>query len=112
MLESFNKNKYGILLMCFSSIFVCIGQLFWKLSTELGVVQLMLGFFFYCVGAILMIIAYKFGSLSVLQPVLSLNYVFSILLASVFLYEQITILKVVGVLIIISGVILIAGGDD
>ncbi|WP_312832214.1 EamA family transporter [Sedimentibacter saalensis] len=111
MLESFNKNKRGILIMCFSSIFVCIGQLFWKVSAENGVVPLFLGFLFYGIGAMIMIIAYKYGSLSVLQPVLSLNYVFSIILASIFLNEQITNLKVTGVVIIIIGVVMIAGGD-
>lgn len=59
-----------------------------------------------------MIIAYRFGKLSVLQPMLSLNYVLSILLAAVVLKEEITILKCVGVLIIIAGVIMIAGGDE
>lgn len=32
MLESFQKNKKGILLMLVSSICVCVGQLLWKLS--------------------------------------------------------------------------------
>jgi len=59
-----------------------------------------------------MIIAYKYGKLSVLQPMLSLNYVLSIFLAAVVLKEQITLLKSIGVLIIIAGVILIAGGDE
>ena len=58
-----------------------------------------------------MIIAYKYGKLSVLQPMLSLNYVLSIFLAAVVLKQQIT-LKSIGVLIIIAGVILIAGGDE
>ena len=49
--------------------------------------------------------------LSVLQPMLSLNYVLSILLAALVLKEEITLLKCTGVLIIIAGVILIAGGD-
>ena len=111
MLESLKRNKYGIFIMCMSSILVCVGQLFWKLSAVQGIVQLTLGFLFYGIGAILMIIAYKHGSLLVLQPVLSLNYVFGILLSSVFLHEQITVLRVVGILIIITGVILIAGGD-
>mgnify|MGYP001003489014 CR=1 FL=1 len=98
--------------MCISSIFVCMGQLFWKLSTKNGVIALLIGFLLYGVGAIVMILAYRYGSLSVLQPVLSLNYVFSIILANVFLNEQITLLKLIGVLIIIIGVISIAGGDE
>ncbi len=112
MIESLRKNKHGILLMCLSSICVCIGQLLWKLSAEQGIVLLMFGFIFYGIGAIIMIIAYKYGSLSVLQPVLSLNYAFSIILASVMLHEHISLLKAFGVLIIITGVILIAGGDE
>ncbi len=112
MLESFRKNKKGILLMLISSICVCIGQLLWKLSSEYGIIVLLAGFCFYGVGAIIMIIAYKFGKLSVLQPMLSLNYVLSIVLAAIVLKERITILKCLGVLIIIGGVILIAGGDE
>lgn len=112
MLESFKKNKKGILLMLISSICVCIGQLLWKLSSEYGIIVLLAGFCFYGVGAIIMIIAYKFGKLSVLQPMLSLNYVLSIVLAAIVLKERITILKCLGVLIIIGGVILIAGGDE
>lgn len=112
MLESFQKNKKGILLMLVSSICVCVGQLLWKLSATQGIIVMLAGFCFYGVGALIMIIAYKYGKLSVLQPMLSLNYVLSIFLAAVVLKEQITLLKSIGVLIIIAGVILIAGGDE
>ena len=112
MLESFQKNKKGILLMLVSSICVCVGQLLWKLSSAQGIIVMLVGFCFYGVGVLVMIIAYKYGKLSVLQPMLSLNYVLSIFLAAVVLKEQITLLKSIGVLIIIAGVILIAGGDE
>lgn len=112
MLESLKKNKKGILLMLVSSICVCIGQLLWKLSSENGIEFLMIGFVFYGTGALVMIFAYKFGSLSVLQPMLSLNYIISIVLAKSILNESVTLLKVVGILIIMIGVILIGGGDD
>ncbi|WP_430866338.1 EamA family transporter [Clostridium neonatale] len=112
MLDSFKKNKKGILLMILSSICVCIGQLLWKLSSTEGIIFLIIGFGFYGFGALIMIIAYKFGSLSILQPMLSLNYVLSIILAKSVLNESITLLKVVGILIIMLGVILIGGGDD
>ena len=59
-----------------------------------------------------MLIAYRFGSLSVLQPMLSMNYVLSILLGAVVLKEVVTIRKVIGVLVIMAGVILIGGGDE
>lgn len=112
MLESFHKNKKGILLMLVSSICVCVGQLLWKLSGTQGIIFMIVGFCFYGMGALVMIIAYKFGKLSVLQPMLSLNYVLSIILAAIVLKEEITILKSIGVLVIIAGVVMIAGGDE
>jgi drug/metabolite transporter (DMT)-like permease len=112
MLESMKKNKAGILLMCVSSVCACVGQLFWKLSAKEGILLLLFGFLFYGAGAFIMLIAYRFGSLSVLQPVLSLNYVFSVILGAAILNEPVTILKVAGVLVIITGVLFIAGGDE
>lgn len=111
MLESIHKNKKGILLMCFSSMCVCIGQLLWKLSTQGNLFFLLAGFVLYGIGALVMLVAYRFGSLSVLQPVLSLNYVFSIIFSTTVLNETVTLAKCIGVLIIIVGVLLIAGGD-
>ena len=112
MIESIQKNKEGILLMLVSSICVCVGQLLWKLSAMQGLIFMLAGFAFYGVGALIMIVAYKFGKLSVLQPMLSLNYVLSILLAAFVLHEAITLYKVIGVIIITCGVIMIAGGDE
>lgn len=97
--------------MLVSSICACVGQLMWKISAEQGLVIMLLGFCFYGAGALVMLIAYRFGKLSVLQPMLSLNYVLSIILGAAVLKEPIPILKCIGVLIIISGVIMIAGGD-
>ena len=112
MLKSIQMNKKGILLMLVSSLCVCIGQLLWKLSADMGIIVMLAGFFFYGIGALVMLIAYRFGKLSVLQPMLSLNYVLSIFLAALVLKESITILKCIGVIVIIAGVILIAGGDE
>ena len=111
METSFEKNKKGILLMILSSLCVCVGQLFWKLGANNHLLYVLIGFCFYGLGAIIMIVAYKYGSLSVLQPMLSLNYVLSLFLAAAILHEHISIQKVVGVVIIIAGVTLIGGGD-
>ena len=98
--------------MLISSLCVCVGQLLWKLSADMGIIVMLAGFLFYGAGALVMLIAYRFGKLSVLQPMLSLNYVLSIILAAVVLKESITILKCIGVIVIIAGVVLIAGGDE
>lgn len=112
MIESIKKNKKGILLMGISSICVCFGQLFWKIAATQGFIYMFIGFACYSIGALLMIVAYRFGKLSVLQPMLSLNYVLSILIAALILKETITLLKVIGVLVIIVGVLMIVGGDE
>ncbi|WP_449137034.1 EamA/RhaT family transporter [Solobacterium moorei] len=112
MIESIQKNKKGILLMLVSSVCVCVGQLLWKLSATQGLVFMLAGFVFYGAGALIMIIAYKFGKLSILQPMLSVNYVLSIILAAFILREAVTLYKVIGVIIITCGVVMIAGGDE
>ncbi len=112
MLESIKKNKKGILLMLISSVCVCLGQLFWKLAINDNLPMLILGFTFYGIGALIMIVAYQYGSLSVLQPMLSLNYVLSVILGYLVLNEVITLTKSIGIFIIIIGVVLIGGGDE
>ena len=111
MLESFRKNKKGILLMLISSVCACVGQLLWKLAAEQGFIFTIAGFAVYGIGALVMILAYRYGKLSVLQPVLSMSYVLSIFLAAIVLKEEITLLKVIGTLVIIAGVVFVAGGD-
>lgn len=111
MVKSLKENGKGILLMLISSICVCTGQLFWKLSSK-ELLFLLLGFSLYGIGAIVMLIAYKFGSLSVLQPMLSFNYIFTVVLARFVLYEEIDMLTYIGILIVFIGVVLIGGGDN
>lgn len=98
--------------MICSSVCACLGQLLWKLSADGNYILLIAGFFLYGIGALTMIIAYKFGKVSILQPVLSLNYILSIILAATVLDEEITLVRCIGVLGIMAGVLLIAGGDE
>jgi len=67
---------------------------------------------FYGFGAILMLIAYRYGELSTLQPILSMNYVLSLIFAKVFLNETIITFHVIGIFIIVFGVVLIGGSDE
>ncbi len=109
--ESFEKNKKGILLMLAAAALACVGQLFWKLSAESGVWYMLLGFALYGLGAVFMLTAYRFGSVSVLQPMMSANYALSAVLGIFVLQEKISALKVIGIFVITTGVILVGGGD-
>ena len=97
--------------MIVSSLFVSFGQMFWKMFHTEGVWALILGLLLYAAGAIVMIIAYKYGKLSVLQPMLCLAYVFAIFIAVFILNESMTPFRIAGIAVIILGVILIGGGD-
>ena len=112
MFASFQKNKKGIYLVLCSAVLVCIGQLLWKLSATEGLLYLVIGFAFYGIGAVLMVIAYRYGELSVLQPMLSMNYVLSVVLGVLILQETLTVTKAIGICVISFGVILIGGGGS
>ncbi len=101
----------GIPLMLLSAVCACFGQLLWKLSSEQGFWVMIAGFAVYGFGAVLMLIAYRFGKLSVLQPMLAANYALSAVLGVLWLHEALTPLRIVGVCVVTLGVILIGGSE-
>ena len=105
-------NRFGILLMILSSFCACIGQLFWKLYTDGNLFNLCVGFLLYAAGFMAMIIAYRYGSVSKLQPILSLSYVFAILIGYAVLGESIAIYKISGIASITAGVAIIGRSAD
>lgn len=98
----------GIILMVISSLFSCIGQFMWKLGATRGVGFIVVGFCLYAVGALLMLVAYRFGELSVLQPILGLSYVLSLLMGFIWLGEVISVGRAAGVVAVVVGVALVA----
>lgn len=109
--ESIKKNIKGICLILIASMLTSVGQLFWKLSNGKDVKMVVIGFICYGLGAVLMILAFRYGSLSVLHPLMSAGYIFAIFLGQTQLHENISVSKFAGVAIIIFGVTLIGGGD-
>ena len=109
---SIKKNWRGIILILISAFTLAGGQFLWKLSLGNNLLLLISGFALYGLGAFFMIISYRFGSLSVLHPMMSASYVFAFILGGVFLKESITILMILGLLVIIIGNIFIGGGDN
>jgi len=112
MLRSISKNKKGIGFILISAFLLALGQLFWKFSGTNINLQMIAGFLCYGIGAITMVIAFKFGSMSVLHPLMSTSLVFNILFGYFILKEQIDIYKISGIVLIFIGVIFISGGDE
>ena len=75
-----NNLHKGIAIMLFSSLMTCTGQLCWKLSADHSILFLPLGFGMYGFGALLVVIALRFGDLSNMHPLLSAGYILSVAL--------------------------------
>lgn len=108
--EKKKTSGLGIVLMLMCAVCLCTGQFIWKRYD--GLRSLVIGLVIYGLGALAMLIAYRFGSLSVLQPVNSVSYVISAVLGSVFFNEAITAGKVLGIVLIMLGVFFLARGDS
>ncbi|WNS42740.1 EamA family transporter [Paenibacillus sp. MMS20-IR301] len=112
MLQSFRNNKKGIVFILFSALCTSVGQALWKLSDQKSLLYLFFGFCLYALGALLMLIAFRHGALSVLHPLLSVGYLFGLFIGYFFLLEMVTYKELIGTLIILCGVIMIGGGDS
>lgn len=107
-MSSRNNHWIGISLMLCSALCAATGQLFWKLSASSNTMFLTLGFILYAIGALLMIGAYRFGSLSLLQPILASSYVVGFFYGWALLGEDISLTKFSGLICILMGVFLIS----
>ena len=72
-----------------------------------NLVYLLGGYAIYAIGSLAMILAYRYGDLSVLQPINSMNYVFSSTIAVLVLQESMSFINIIGIALIIGGVITI-----
>lgn len=109
-----NKSSIkGIIVMIVASFITATGQLLWKLfQLENSLLYLILGFSLYGIGAILMIIAFKYGKYSAVHPMMCTSYIFALGYSSIFLSEKINLIQVIGVLVIIFGVFLIGRENE
>ena len=96
----------GVVLMLLCAICLSLGQFIWKCYD--GILPLIIGFGIYGLGALAMLCAYRFGSLSVLQPINSVSYVIAAVLGSIFFHETFTAGKTAGIVTIMAGVFLLA----
>ncbi|MDK0616304.1 EamA family transporter [Clostridium perfringens] len=106
-----NKLWKGILLIVVSALCTSFGQLFWKVGVSKNIWLIFLGFILYGIGALTMIIAFKFGELSILHPLMCIGYIFALINGFLFLDEKIAFFQFIGIVIIIIGVVFIARGD-
>lgn len=109
--EKEKQLRIGIVLILLSAVMTCSGQLCWKLGamyTEYTILLYLIGFGLYGMGALLMMIAFRFGEMSILHPMLSVGFIGALILGKVFLDEVITIKSFLGVVLILIGICLLS----
>lgn len=109
-----NSHRTAILIMILCTAFTSAGQLLWKTGLKQADLSLslltlinlpfLLGFVSYAIGAILMLIAFKKGELSVLYPIIATSYVWVTIISPWLFNEQISPLKWIGIITIVISV--------
>ncbi len=87
---------------------VSAGSVWGQLIPILKTPQVLIGFICYAVSAVLWIAVLSNIDLSLAYPMVSLAYVVVFVASWLFLGEQISTLRIVGLLIIVSGVVVIS----
>ncbi|WP_297521149.1 EamA family transporter [uncultured Clostridium sp.] len=108
-------NK-AYLLFPIMTLFGALGAFYFKKGTDTltGILSLFtnwkiyVGGFFYVTAAILNIIALKYLPYSVVIPLTSITYVWTLIIARLALGEKITIKKIIGIVLILIGSIYVA----
>ncbi|MCF7871698.1 EamA family transporter [Candidatus Woesearchaeota archaeon] len=99
---------------------IAIGQYFLKLSTnesgELTILitnwHLWLGLILYGVGAIFLVLALRKLNVSTAYPMMSLSYIWVLIIAVIYFEEIVSFWNILGMLFIISGIIVLGGKNE
>ena len=107
----------AIIIVIICTVFTSAGQIFLKLGTReiTGIwsyvnSMVIIGFALYFFGALLLIVALKYGELSVLYPIIAITFIWVSLLSVSILGESMNAMKWIGVMVIVIGVSFIGVG--
>lgn len=96
------------LLLTAMTLFGSLGSVFFKaFSTRKRYLLLLTGFGFYGIGALLNIYLLKLLPYTIVLPANALTFLWALLFGRIFFKETIGILRITGVLVIISGLFLL-----
>ena len=111
---------WAILLILFTTLLTSSAQILYKLgipalkfdlNSALTNYYLIGGLLLYGIGALLMIISFRGGEVSVLYPIIATSYIWVSILSIYFLGEKMNTFRWIGVFIIIVGIVSIGYGS-
>ncbi len=115
-----SKKLRSILLVIACTVFTSVAQVLYKIASKtiswnpVDLIQnfwLLGGMALYAGGAVLLIVALRHGSVSLLYPIIATSYIWVTLLSMFIFGEQIHYLRWIGVGAIIVGITFIAFGE-
>lgn len=108
-------RMWAIGLVLFSTLLNTVAQISFKFASEsfafsfVGIVfnwPLLLGFGMYAVSAVLLVVSFRGGELSVIDPLQSCSFVWTPIGAWLVVNEVLSVMNIVGIGIIVSGILL------
>jgi drug/metabolite transporter (DMT)-like permease len=117
--ELSSKRYFPFLLMILCTLLNTVAQYFLKVGTTnltFDVYKIITNFEFvfgcavYGISSILLVVALKYGDLSVIYPLISITYIWVTLVSYFFLHESLGLKKTGGIILILGGVALITKG--
>lgn len=104
----------GSFIGSFGAVFLKAGamRLEFKLQSLLRNWRLAAGVFFFCISSIFFVLGLREGELSVLYPMVSLGYVWTLFWSRWFFRERLTSTKFVGLALILLGVAMVGFGTS
>lgn len=108
----------GLMVLC--TAFTSMAQVFYKFGAErlefnlvtlITNLPLITGMALYILGAVIMIMAFKGGEVSVLYPIIATSYIWVSLLSIYFFNESLNLFRWMGIFVIIIGIIFISLGS-
>lgn len=112
---------WAILLVIFSTFLISISHVLWKFGANtlkfnlISIITnyyIMGGLALYAFITLLILIAYKGGEVSVLNPIIATSYIWTTILSIIIFADIINSSKVIGIFIVIIGVSLVGYGGN
>ncbi len=105
---------FGSFIGSFGAVFLKSGavRLQFNLRSMIRNWHLLAGVFLFCFSSIFFVLGLRDGELSVLYPMVSLGYVFTLFWSRMFFKERFTATKFAGLALILAGVVMVGLGTE
>ena len=103
----------AIVLMILTTLFTSSAQVLYKFSSakiSLSIVALLSNYYLiggillYAFGAVLMLLAFKGGDVSILYPIIATSYIWVAIMSWIFFSDVFNIFKYIAIILIVAGV--------